>query len=246
VARGRWGGAGEAGGGQRLGDGGARVVGGGQGLGEGEAEAFCEGGEEQGARVREPDCKFGIAAARSLEDEAAKLLYEIASKSAEFRGLLETYRQAAADTERSLAAGRAAIADANTLADKATATAAAWEKTATEAEKTIALVRDLVAENDAAPGPDDDFSFERLERLAGDTQQALAELRATIADARGLANDPALAAFEQRANAILDGAQDRVDASIDRAARWSLAVLAIAMVLGSGLIVLARKLRGSS
>jgi ABC-type transporter Mla subunit MlaD len=213
------------------------------------AETALRDGGESSRRIADAAERLPADVDRALataRDEAAKLLDEIAAKSAEFRGLLETYRQAAADTERSLAAGRAAIADANTLADKATATAAAWEKTATEAEKTIALVRDLVAENDAAPGPDDDFSFERLERLAGDTQQALAELRATIADARGLANDPALAAFEQRANAILDGAQDRVDASIDRAARWSLAVLAIAMVLGSGLIVLARKLRGSS
>jgi hypothetical protein len=213
------------------------------------AETAMRDGGESSRRIADAAERLPADVDRALataRDEAAKLLDEIAAKSAEFRGLLETYRQAAADTERSLAAGRAAIADANTLADKATATAAAWEKTATEAEKTIALVRDLVAENDAAPGPDDDFSFERLERLAGDTQQALAELRATIADARGLANDPALAAFEQRANAILDGAQDRVDASIDRAARWSLAVLAIAMVLGSGLIVLARKLRGSS
>lgn len=211
------------------------------------AETALRDGGESSRRIAESverlpaDLDRALATARA---EAAKLLDEIAAKSAEFRGTLESWRAAAAETERSLAAGREAIADANTLADKATATAAAWERTAIEAEKTIALVRDLVAANDAAAGPDDDFSFARLETLASDTRQALGELRAAIANARGLANDPGIASLEQRANAILDGGQARIDASIDRAARWSIAVLATAMVLGAGLIVLARKLRG--
>jgi len=210
------------------------------------AETAMRDGGESSRRIADSverlpaDVDRALATAR---EEATRLLDEIAAKSTEFRGLLESYRAAAAETERSLASGREAIADANTLADKATATAAAWERTAVEAEKAIALVRDLVAENDAAPGPDDDFSFERLEKLAGETRQSLAELRQAIAEARGLADDPALAALETRANAILDGGRARIDASIDRAAMWGMALLTLAAGLAVAVILVARKSR---
>jgi hypothetical protein len=135
------------------------------------------------------------------------------------------------------------MADANVLADKATSAAAAWEKTSTEATMLVETVQELIAKDETAPasGTEDDFSFDRLETLAGDTRQALAELRLAIAEARGLANDPGLASLETKANALLDGGQARLDAAIDRAAWWGLVLLIVAAGLGATLIVLARK-----
>lgn len=214
------------------------------------AETAMRDGGESSRRIADAAEKLPADIDRALvtaREEAAKLLEAIAAKSEEFRGLLESYRAASADTVRTLDEGRAAIADASVLADKATGAAAAWEKTAVEAERLVATVQDLVAKEEAKTGgaTDDDFSFEQLERLAADTRAALAELRQAITDARGLANDPAIATLETRANAILDGGQARLDDAIDRAARWGVVLLLLAAGLGAGLILLARKARAT-
>jgi uncharacterized phage infection (PIP) family protein YhgE len=214
------------------------------------AETAMRDGGESSRRIADAAEKLPADIDRALvtaREEAAKLLEAIAAKSEEFRGLLESYRAASADTVRTLDDGRAAIADASVLADKATGAAAAWEKTAVEAEKLVATVQDLVAKEEAKTGgaTDDDFSFEQLERLAADTRAALAELRQAITDARGLANDPAIATLETRANAILDGGQARLDDAIDRAARWGVVLLLLAAGLGAGLILFARKARAT-
>jgi hypothetical protein len=212
------------------------------------AETAMRDGGESSRRIADAVDKLPADVDRALvtaREQAARLLDEIAARSEEFRGLLESYRAASADSVRTLDTGRAAIADASGLAEKATGTAVAWEKTAAEAEQLVATLQELLAkdESNAAGGPVDDFSFDRLEVLAGETRQALGELRQAIADARGLANDPGIANLEARANAILDGGQARLDAAIDRAAKWGVVLLLVAAGLGAGLILLARKAR---